>query len=188
MKELEERVLNDSKIIDNDIIKVASFLNHQIDVALIEKLAAHIKTHFNKPVTKVLTIEASGIAIGYAVARVYGNLPLVFAKKQSSKLTVDSVYTAKVHSFTKGNDYMATIDKSFLSKDDKVLIVDDFLAAGGASMGLVDLCKEAGAEVVGVAVAVEKNFQGGRKRLEQLGIKVYSGANILRFEDNKPIF
>lgn len=187
MKELEERVLADGKIIDNDIIKVASFLNHQIDVDLVEKLADHIKKHF-EGVTKILTIEASGIAIGYAVARLYGNLPLVFAKKTPSKLTVDSVYAAKVHSFTKGVEYMATIDKTFLSKEDTVLIVDDFLAEGSASLGLVEICRQADAKIAGVAVAVEKNFQGGRKKLEELGIHVYSGASILRFEDNKPVF
>jgi len=187
MKELEERILKDGKIIGNEIIKVASFLNHQIDLNLISNLAKDIVNNF-PGVTKVLTIESSGIAIAYAVASAYGNLPLVFAKKKASKLSIDDVYIEDIHSFTKGIDYPVTVDKAFITKEDKILIVDDFLAEGNASLGLVKICEQAGAKVMGVAVAIEKYFQGGRNKLENLGVKVYSGASILRFENNKPIF
>ena len=189
MKELEERVLKDGIIINNDILKVDSFLNHQIDVALVRDIAKDITKSFAAyGVNKILTIETSGIAFAYAVAEEMGNLPLVFAKKSKSATVGNDVFTAEVKSFTRNIVSKITVANKYLKPSDTVLIVDDFLAEGNASLGLIDLCKQAGAKVVGVAVAIEKGFQGGRRRLEAEGLKVYSGANVKEFKDNKPVF
>ena len=189
MKSLEKRILKDGVIINNDILKVDSFLNHQIDVALARDLAKEITEHFNGDgINKILTIETSGIAYAYAVAQEMGDLPLVFAKKSKSATVGNDVYTGEVKSFTRNTVSKITVANKYLKPSDTVLIVDDFLAEGNASLGLIDLCKQAGAKVVGVAVAIEKGFQPGRKRLEELGLKVYSGANVKAFVDNKPVF
>ena len=187
MKVLEDRILEDGVIINNDILKVDSFLNHQIDVSLTRALAKDIATLF-PTANKVLTIETSGIPLAFAVAEELGNVPLVFAKKSKSATVGNDVYTAMVKSFTRNINSQITVANRYLKKGDKVLIVDDFLAEGNASLGLLDLCRQAGAEVLGVAVAVEKGFQGGRNKLEAEGIKVYSGANIKAFVNNKPVF
>ena len=189
MKSLEERILKDGVIINNDILKVDSFLNHQIDVALARNLAKEITETFKGyGVNKILTIETSGIAFAYAVAQEMGDLPLVFAKKSKSATVGNDVYTSQVKSFTRNINSQITVSEKYLKRGDKVLIVDDFLAEGNASLGLIDLCKQAEATVLGVAVAVEKGFQGGRNRLEALGLRVYSGANVKAFVDNKPVF
>lgn len=186
MEELKRRILEEGRVIEPDILKVDSFINHQIDVGLLDNVALFFKNHFPN-VTKVVTIEASGIAVGSSVARIYGNCPLVFAKKAKSVVNVDTVYQTKVFSFTKKVESMVFIDKKFLSSDDKILIVDDFLAQGAAALGLLDLCKQAKAEVVGVCVVVEKGFQKGRDRLESNGIKVISGACIKEFKNGQVI-
>ena len=189
MKALEERVLKDGIIINNDILKVDSFLNHQIDVALVRDIAKDITKSFAAyGVNKILTIETSGIAFAYAVAEEMGNFPLVFAKKSKSATVGNDVFTAEVKSFTRNIVSKITVANKYLKPSDTVLIVDDFLAEGNASLGLVDLCKQAGAKVVGVAVAIEKGFQGGRNRLEALGLKVYSAADVKAFVNNKPVF
>lgn len=187
MKLLEQRILEDGVIINNDILKVDSFLNHQIDVSLTRALAKEIAALF-PTANKVLTIETSGIPLAFAVAEELKNIPLVFAKKSKSATVGKDVYTAIVKSFTRNTKSEITVANRYLKKEDKVLIVDDFLAEGNASLGLLDLCRQAGAEVMGVAVAVEKRFQGGRDRLEKEGVKVYSGASIKAFKDNKPVF
>ena len=189
MKLLEDRILEDGIIINNDILKVDSFLNHQIDVSLTRSLAKEIaKLYKDYGVNKILTIETSGLPLSFAVAEEMGNLPLVFAKKSKSLTVGNDVYTAEVKSFTRNIVSKITVANKYLKPNDTVLIVDDFLAEGNASLGLYDLCKQAGAKVVGVAVAIEKGFQGGRDRLEALGLKVYSGANVKAFVDNKPVF
>ena len=189
MKLLEQRILEDGIIIDNDILKVDSFINHQIDVSLVRSIAKEINEEFKAfGVNKILTIETSGIAFAYAAAEVMGDLPLVFAKKSKSATVGNDVYKSEVKSFTRNIVSPITVAEKYLNKGDVVLIVDDFLAEGNASLGLIDLCKQAGAKVVGVAVAIEKGFQPGRKRLEELGIKVYSAANVKAFVDNKPVF
>ena len=189
MKALEERILADGVVINNDILKVDSFLNHQIDVAIARELAKEIAKEFRSfGVNKILTIETSGIAFAYAVAEEMGDLPLVFAKKSKSATVGDDVFKAEIKSFTRNISSTVTVRDRFLKPSDTVLIVDDFLAEGNASLGLIDLCNQAGAKVVGVAVAIEKGFQGGRDKLEALGLKVYSGANVKAFKDNKPVF
>ena len=189
MKELEERILKDGIIINNDILKVDSFLNHQIDVSLTRALAKEIAELFKGyKINKILTIETSGLPLSYAVAEELGDLPLVFGKKSKSLTVGNDVYKAEIKSFTRNINSTVTVAQKYLKPSDMVLIVDDFLAEGNASLGLLDLCNQAGAKVVGVAVAIEKGFQGGRDKLEALGLKVYSGANINAFIDNKPVF
>ena len=175
MKLLEDRILEDGVILNNDILKVDSFLNHQIDVSLTRALAKEIAAEF-PTAKKVLTIETSGIPLAFAVAEELGNVPLVFAKKSKSATVGSDVYTATVKSFTRNINSQITVRDRYLKRGDK------------ASFGLYDLCKQADATVLGVAVAVEKGFQGGRKRLEELGLRVYSGANVKAFVDNKPVF
>ena len=189
MKVLEERILKDGIIINNDILKVDSFLNHQIDVALTRELAKEItKTFKGYGINKVLTIETSGLPVSYAVEEELGNVPLVFAKKSKSLTVGNDVYKAEIKSFTRNIKSTVTVANKYLNSKDVILIVDDFLAEGNAALGLLDLCNQAGAKVVGVAVEIEKGFQGGRDKLEALGLKVYSGANVKAFVDNKPVF
>ena len=187
MQNLKERIIKDGYVIGKDILKVDSFINHQVDTQLLDELGEYFSKKF-EGVNKILTIEASGIAFGVGVARHYGNIPMVFAKKSKSKIVDDNnVYTTIVDSFTKGTSNTVCVDKRFLKPGDKCLIVDDFLAEGNASIGLIDLCKQAGADVVGVAIVIEKGFQNGRKRLEAMGIHVESAAIVDHFEDGKVI-
>ena len=189
MKLLEDRILEDGVIINNDILKVDSFINHQIDVSLVRDLAKEINQEFKGfGVNKILTIETSGIAFAYAVAEEMGNLPLVFGKKSKSLTVGNDVYKAEIKSFTRNIKSTVTVANKYLNSKDVILIVDDFLAEVNAALGLLDLCNQAGAKVVGVAVEIEKGFQGGRDKLEALGLKVYSGANVKAFVDNKPVF
>jgi xanthine phosphoribosyltransferase len=189
MKELEERIRKDGFVIDNDILRVDSFINEQIDSGLLMRICQEITKPFVGKVDKVLTVEASGIAFGLGAALCLGNCPLVFAKKSKSK-TVDTsnLYTAEVKSFTRGTLSPILIDKRFLKKGERVLIVDDFLAEGNASLGLINLCDQAGVQVVGVAVAIEKRFQGGRAILEGKGYPVVSAASIAGFQKGQVIF
>ena len=189
MKAIEEKILKDGRIIDNDILKVDNFLNHQIDVNLINDFARGVKDFFNDvKVDKVLTIETSGIAVAYAVAEAFNNIPLLFAKKSKSKTVDENVYKTIIKSFTRNIDSEVTVSKLYLNKGERILIVDDFLAEGNAAIGLIDLCRQAGAVPVGFATVIEKIFQGGRNRIEKEGIKVFAGASIRAFENNKPVF
>lgn len=187
MKELEEKILKDGVVINDEIMKVDSFLNHQIDINTINEVGKDIAKQY-PTANKVVTIETSGIAIAYATCLALNNCPLVFAKKQASKITGNNNYVAKVKSFTKGTVYDVTIDRNYLKKGDKVVIVDDFLAGGNAGCGLIDLINQSEAEIVGFAAAVEKGFQGGREAIESKGVKVYSCACVKEFKNNKPVF
>lgn len=188
MKELEERILKDGKVIGDDILKVDAFINHQIDTKLVFEIGKYLSSKFSD-VTKILTIEASGIAFAIGVARFYNDIPIVFAKKSKSKTVFDNeIYKTTIKSFTRGTESIVTVNKNYLTEDDKVLIIDDFLAEGNASVGLVDLCNQAKAKVVGVGIVIEKGFQGGRKRLEELGLRVESCAIIEKFLDGKVVF
>ena len=187
MKLLEERILKDGQILNNEIIKVDSFLNHQIDVSLINEIGKDIASHF-KDATKVVTIETSGIAIAYAVSLALNNCPFVFAKNHASNITGSTNYVAQAKSFTKGATFEIRIDKNYLNENDKVLIVDDFLAAGNSGVALVELIRQSGAKVIGYACAIEKGFQNGRNEIEKLGVPVYSCANIASFSNKLPHF
>ncbi len=189
MKELEERILKDGHVIMPDILKVDSFLNHQIDVALFEKMGAEFKKRFaNKHINKILTIESSGIGVAVMAARYFDYVPVVFVKKANSKILNDGVYHTKVHSFTKDNDYDAQVSKNYLSDQDHVLIIDDFLANGAAASGMIALCKQAGATVEGVGIVIEKGFQPGRQVLEAQGVQVESLAIIDHFANGQVVF
>ena len=176
MQLLEERILQDGQVRPGNVLKVDCFLNHQLDIALLDEIGkAFYEVYKNDGINKILTIEASGIAIACMTARHFG-VPVVFAKKAKSKNIDGDVYTSTVHSFTYGKDYDITLSKKFLGPGDKVLIVDDFLAVGKAMRGLLDVCKQAGATVGGIGIAIEKGFQPGGAELRARGYQVESLA------------
>lgn len=178
MEILKERIRKDGKIKEGNILKVDSFLNHQLDIKLFEQMAEEYKVRFKgHKVTKILTIEASGIAIGCMVAKAF-DVPLVFAKKNKTKNIAGDVYTSKVESFTHGRVYDIIVSKEFLNEGDQVLIIDDFLANGKALLGLIDLVEKAKGTVVGAGIAIEKGFQEGGKIIRDRGIKLESLAII----------
>ena len=176
MNFLEERILKDGVVKPGNVLKVDSFLNHQMDVELMDEIGREFHRRFaDTPITKVLTIEASGIAIAYAVARCF-NVPLVFAKKAKSINIDGDMYTAEVESFTHKNKNQVIVSKKFLSADDKLLIVDDFLANGCALQGLISIASMAGAEVAGIGIVIEKGFQCGGRAIRNLGYHLESLA------------
>ena len=185
MELLKERILKDGVIVSSSILKVDSFLNHQIDGKLMLEVGKEFKRRFEgEGITKILTIEASGIAVAIMTALAF-DVPMVFAKKKKPSTLQGEVLSSRVFSFTKETYYDICLSKEFLNENDKVLIVDDFLANGHASLALVDLVKAAGAEVVGIGIVIEKGFQGGRKKLISEGIKLESLAIIESLEKNK---
>ena len=176
MKLLQERIVKDGQIEAGNILKVDSFLNHQIDVSLLEEIGKEFHRQFaGQTVNKILTIEASGIAIACIAAR-YFQVPVVFAKKTRSLNIAGDVYTAKVESFTHKNTNDIIVSKKFLSPGDRILIVDDFLANGKAILGLAKLVEQAGATLVGAGVVIEKGFQDSGKRIREAGIDLRSLA------------
>lgn len=188
MKLLEERILSEGTVIGEDILKVDRFLNHQIDVTLMKAIGKAFHEAFkDEPITKILTIEASGIAIGMTVAEAF-NVPLVFAKKVASKNLDADTYETQVFSFTKAQDYTVRVSKKFLNNQDVILIVDDFLAMGRAALGLIDLCDQAEAKVAGVGIVIEKVFQEGGGLLRDKGVRLCSLARIKGFEEGRVYF
>ena len=186
MKLLEDRILKDGRCLGKDILKVDSFLNHQIDVALVDAMGQEFARLFEGlGVNKILTIETSGIPIAYAAARAMGDLPLVFAKKTTPSTMVDGMYSAPVKSFTKGTVSNVIVSTRYLGPDDVVLLIDDFLAHGEAASGLYEICRQAGAKCVGLGAAIEKKYQGGAEKLRKLGLRVESLAVIASLEDGK---
>ncbi len=185
---LEKRILTDGEVYPGNILKVGSFLNHQLDITLLNEMGKEFKRLFSDcEVTKILTIEASGIAIASVTAQFFA-CPVLFAKKSASANLRPSVYKAPIHSYTHGNDYTAVVEKAFLTSEDKVLIIDDFLANGEALNGLIELCRQAGAEVVGCGIAIEKVFQGGGNKLRDKGVRVESLAMIETMENETVVF
>lgn len=178
MKQMEEMILREGKVLPGDILKVGSFLNQNIDTVLLGQMAEEIARLFkDQGVTKIVTIEASGIAIAAAAGIAMG-VPVLFAKKHKTSNVDGSVYSTIVHSFTHNEDYNVVVSRDYLTSADKVLLVDDFLANGKALEGLMDLCKQAGAELVGIAIAIEKCFTGAGDKLRAQGIKLESLAMI----------
>jgi len=176
MNFLEERILKDGIVKAGNVLKVDSFLNHQMDVSLMDEIGHEFHRRFaNKKVTKVLTIETSGIAVAYPVAREFG-VPLVFAKKAKSVNIDGDVYTAEVESFTHKTKNQVIVSKRFLNADDHLLIIDDFLANGCALMGLISIVQAAGATVEGLGIAIEKGFQTGGTTIRNLGYHLESLA------------
>lgn len=183
MKLLEERIRKDGQVRPGNILKVDSFLNHQLDVELLEQLGKAFYEEFkDKGITRILTIEASGIALACLAAQ-YFKVPVVFAKKAKSKNLDGELYTSTVHSFTYGKDFTVTLAKKFLSKEDTVLLIDDFLAVGKAMRGLINICNQAEANIAGIGIAIEKGFQSGGRELREAGYEVYSLAIVDEMTD-----
>ena len=175
---LKERILQEGKALSETVLKVDSFLNHGVDARLMYDIGTYFKEYYkNHGITKIFTIESSGIAPTVMTA-MQMELPMVTLKKQSSKILNGDVYQTTVHSFTKGSDYELTLSKKYISPDDNILVIDDFLANGEAALGAIRLIEEAGAKVAGVGIVIEKSFQPGRAILDEKGYDVYSLARI----------
>ena len=188
VKLLEERILKDGNILGENILKVDSFLTHQVDYKLLREIGHTFAEHFkNAGITKVVTIEASGIAPALYVAEQL-DVPMIFAKKAKNITMNEGILTAEVYSFTKQVTSTVSIAGKFLSPGDKVLIIDDFLANGQAANGLIQIIEQAGATVEAVGIVIEKSFQDGRELLEKSGHQVVSLARLERFENGRVIF
>ena len=188
MKELEERINKDGRVIGKDVLKVDSFLNHQIDPVLMEKMGTEFYNHFKDAgVTKILTVESSGIAPA-VMAGLKFQVPVVFARKHKSVTLQDDLYTSEVYSFTKKTSNHISISKKYLSSKDNVLIIDDFLANGQAVNGLNDIIDAAHANLVGIGIVIEKSFQKGRQLIDKEKIPVYSLARIKAFDNGQVVF
>jgi xanthine phosphoribosyltransferase len=194
VKELQERIARDGKVLSSCVLKVDSFLNHQVDPQLTMRIGQAFADMFRaERVTKVLTIEASGIHIAMATAYALG-VPFLYAKKKKAVTLSEEVYSAGVRSFTRQETYQISVSKQYLSSGDRVLIVDDFLATGAALLGLTKIVADAGAHLIGVGAVIEKSFQEGRGLLEQAGVRVESLARIasmspgdIRFIETSPV-
>lgn len=188
MKELEKKILEGNHLLSENIIKVDSFLNHQIDVLFLNKIGKEFKKIFsNAKVDKILTIESSGIAIAVIASQYFNNVPVIFAKKTLSKNLDKNFYFEKVFSFTKDITYDIMVSKKYINENENILIIDDFLANGKASLALSEIVKKANAKIVGVGVVIEKANQQGRQRLEKENIRVESLAKV-EIKDNGIIF
>ena len=188
METLEARILKDGYVLGENILKVDSFLTHQVDLHLMKEIGDVFAKKFRDAgITKVVTIEASGIAPALYTADALG-VPMIFAKKSKNITMNEGILTAEVFSFTKQVTNTVSIASKYLSEKDKVLIVDDFLANGQAAKGLVEIVEQAGAKVEAVGIVIEKSFQEGRGLLEEAGIPVFSLAHLERFENGKVVF
>ena len=176
MQLLKDRIRRDGQVFPGNVLKVDSFLNHQMDIGLFEEFGKEFKRRFEgEEINKILTIEASGIGIACIVAQSFG-VPVVFAKKSQSKNIAGEVYSSQVQSYTHGRIYDIIVSKKFLGPEDKVLIIDDFMANGAAMDGLLEVIRESGAHVAGAGIIIEKGFQGGGERLRREGLRVESLA------------
>ena len=187
MQLLEERILKDGKVFPGNVLKVDSFINHQMDIAFICELGKEFYRLFkDSGVTKIITIEASGIGIAALTAQYFG-VPMVFAKKSKTLNIADDFYCAEVESFTHGNKNNVIISKEYINKSDKVLLIDDFLANGKALCGLIELVTAAGAEVVGAGIVIEKAYQPGGALVRSKGVRVESLARVAEMKDDGSI-
>lgn len=187
MQLLEERIRQDGIVRAGNVLKVDSFLNHQMDIDLFNEMGKEFFRLFGEEnITKIVTIEASGIGIACVVAQ-YFHVPVVFAKKSESKNLDGDVYTSTVSSFTKNKVYDIRISKKYLSADDRILLIDDFLAKGNALLGLIDICQQAGATVVGAGIAIEKGFQEGGQMLRERGVHIESLAIVESMDEDGTI-
>ena len=188
MKKLEERILRDGQVLGENILKVDSFLTHQVDFSLMKEIGQVFAEHFrDSGISKVVTIEASGIAPAVYTAEALG-VPMIFAKKSKNITMTEGILTAEVYSFTKQVTSTVSIAGKFLNSYDKVLIIDDFLANGQAAKGLITIIEQAGAQVEAVGIVIEKSFQDGRQLLETAGYRVLSLARIAGFEKDQVVF
>lgn len=184
LKLLEERIINDGIILDGDILKIDNFLNHQMDVELLDEMGKEFKRIFsNEDINKILTIESSGIGIAVMAAKYFNNCKVVFAKKGKSANVGGEVYECVEKSYTRNAIYHVQVSKKYLGENDRVLILDDFLANGEALHALIDICNQANAKIVGCGVAVTKSYQAGEQRIKDLGVRVESLARIKSMHD-----
>lgn len=182
MEIIEQEIQKRGKVLPGNVLKVNSFLNHQLDPYLLNIMAGEwTKLFKNDNITKIVTIEASGIALAI-LTRLKLNVPVVFAKKSNSK-NIGDVYKSKIHSYTRDQDFDIQIEKQFIYKDDIVLIIDDFLANGSATLGMIDIINQAGAKLAGVGIAIEKGFQNGGEILRDKGVRVESLAIISSMDE-----
>lgn len=187
MKLLEDRILKDGKVLPGNVLKVDSFLNHQIDVELIDAMGEEFYRLFSdEKIDKIITIESSGISIAYSTAR-YFNVPLVFAKKSRSVNSSDDFYSSPVVSFTRKTSYDLTLSREYLFRGERVLLIDDFLATGSALIALCDICRVAGADIVGAGIAIEKSYQSGGSTLRGNGLRIESLAKISAMSEDGEI-
>ncbi|TCK98228.1 xanthine phosphoribosyltransferase [Natranaerovirga hydrolytica] len=185
---LKERIVKDGQVEGSEILKVDSFLNHQIDVELFNEIGKEFKRLYDQEeITKILTIEASGIGIACIVAQ-YFNVPVVFAKKTESRNLDKETYESEVYSFTKQKSYRIRVSKKYLNEKDKILVIDDFLANGKAAFGLKDIIDQSGATLKGIGIIIEKTFQPGGKVLREQGIRLDSLARVKEMKDGQVIF
>lgn len=184
MDSLKEKILSEGTAIGSEIVKVDNFLNHQIDVLFLEELGKAFHERF-KDISpdKILTVEASGIAMACETAKNFDGIPVVFAKKAAPNTLVEGYYCAPAKSFTKGIVSTLLASKTFLNEGEKILIIDDFMASGEAALALGELCRQAGAEVLGIGIAIEKAFQGGAEKLREKGFRVESLAVIKKIRN-----
>lgn len=189
MKLLEEKIVTEGSAIGTEVVKVDGFLNHQIDVAFMDKLGEEFGKRFSEvKVDKILTVEASGIAIACMTAPYFNYPPVVFAKKTVPSTMTDEFYGAEARSFTKGTVSVIRVSKNYLNQGDKILILDDFLAHGEASLAMTKLVEQAGGKVVGIGAVIEKGFQGGGKKLRDAGYHLESLAIIKEIDNGKITF
>lgn len=182
---LKQMIIDKGQVINEDILKVDSFLNHQVDFKLMNEIGIEFYNCFkDSGITKIFTIESSGIAPAIMTSYKF-EVPMVILKKQTSSILKDDFYQTEVKSFTKNSIYNLTLSKKYISPDDNILIIDDFLANGEAAKGAINLVEDAGAKVAGIGIVIEKSFQPGRKALEDLGYDIYSLARIKSLKDNK---
>ena len=185
---LEDRISKCGKVYKGNILNVGSFLNHQVDVELLMEMGKEVQRLYEgTEITKIVTVESSGIAIATAFAAVM-KVPMVFAKKHGAMNLSNELYSSRVHSYTHNNDYNMVIEKKFITKDDSVLLVDDFLAVGAALNGLIDIVKQSGAKLAGCAIAIEKGFQPGGDEIRARGIRVDSLVIIDKMDNNTVTF
>ena len=189
MELLKKRICENGKVIGEDILKVDSFLNHQMDVQLFQEIGKEFKRRFEaEKITKILTVESSGIGVACITAQYFDNVPVVFAKKYQARNMAADVYESKVFSYTKGTEYHIRVDKEYLKPEDNVLIIDDFLAKGSAVAGLLDIVGQAGARVAGVGIVIEKSFQEGRETILKKNVRLESLARIQALTGGKSTF
>ena len=188
MKALEERIKQDGVVLSGDVLKVDQFLNHQMDPDLMFEMGQEFAHLFqNQGITKILTVESSGIAPAIMTG-LQMHVPVIFARKQKSLTLTDDLYSSSVYSFTKQTENQITVSQKYINADDKVLIIDDFLANGQAVFGLIDIAKQAGIEVAGVGIVIEKSFQHGADKIKAQGIHLESLARIKSLADGKVTF
>ena len=188
MKALENRILKDGLVLEGEILKVDNFLNHQMDVVLLDEMGKELKSLFNDcGINKILTIESSGIGIAVMAAKYFDNCPVVFAKKFKAKNTGNDVYECNEKSYTKNTEYTVRVAKKYLTSEDNVLIVDDFLANGEALNALINICQQAQVQILGVGAVVCKAYQPGEKRIKDMGVHLECLARVKAMHDDGTI-